>query len=591
MKTREQIETSLKWNLADIYAEESCWEADYQSAEALVAAFSAHAGRLHESADALYAALCDESRLERLIEMIYSYAHLHKDEDNGDVRYQGMTDRAIQLYVSAQAASSFVEPEILEIPEETLLGWAAEERFAPLRFRIADVDRHRAHTLSSEEERLLAMAEEPLSGADNIFTMLSDVDLDYGTVVDEFGETVKLTHGSYNMFLVNPDRRVRREAYEGLYRAYRSMKNTITATYTTSVKADVFRARTHRFDRAMEAALFGNGVPVSVYDQLIEAVHEKLPVLRRYLDIRRRVLGVDTLEMYDLYVPILADCDIDMPYEEAKALVKRSLNPLGEEYQQLLDDSYTKGWIDVYETPGKTSGAFCAGVYGTHPYVLLNYQGKMDDAFTLAHELGHAMHSHYSNTAQPFETAQYRILVAEVASTVNETLMTYHLLASETDPRKRAYYITQFLEAFRTTCFRQTMFAEFEKKAHAMAESGEPLTVESLSDVYRALNELYYDGAHVDDNIALEWMRIPHFYNAFYVYQYATGLCSAVKLADDILHHGAVERYKTFLQSGGSDYPIEELKAAGVDLTKKESILASLDVFEQYVGELDELLK
>ncbi|MEA4940528.1 MAG: oligoendopeptidase F [Christensenella sp.] len=591
MKTREQIEASLQWNLADIYADESLWEADYQSAEALVAAFSAHAGRLHESADALFAALTDESRLGRLIETIYSYAHLHKDEDNGNVRYQGMTDRAIQLYVSAQAASSFVDPEILEIPEETLLGWAAEERFAPFRFRIADVDRHRAHTLSAEEERLLAMAEEPLSGADNIFTMLSDVDLDYGTVTNESGETVKLTHGSYNMFLVSPDRRVRKEAYEGLYRAYRSMKNTITATYTTSVKGDVFRARTHRFDRAMEAALFGNGVPVSVYDQLIEAVHEKLPVLRRYLDIRKRVLGVDTLEMYDLYVPILADCDIDMPYEEAKALVKTALAPLGAEYQQLLEDSYTKGWIDVYETPGKTSGAFCAGVYGTHPYVLLNYQGKMDDAFTLGHELGHAMHSHYSNTAQPFETAQYRILVAEVASTVNETLMTYHLLANETDPRKRAYYITQFLEAFRTTCFRQTMFAEFEKQSHAMAESGEPLTVESLSDVYRALNELYYDGAHVDDNIALEWMRIPHFYNAFYVYQYATGLCSAVKLADDILHHGAVERYKTFLQSGGSDYPIEELKAAGVDLTKKESILASLDVFEQYVDELDELLK
>ena len=591
MKTREQIETALKWNLADIYPEESLWEADYASAEALVAAFSAHAGRLHESADALFAALTDESRLGRLIETIYSYAHLHKDEDNGNVRYQGMTDRAIQLYVSAQAASSFVDPEILEIPEETLLGWAAQARFAPFRFRIADVDRHRAHTLSAEEERLLAMAEEPLSGADNIFTMLSDVDLDYGTVVDESGETVKLTHGSYNLLLVSPDRRVRREAYEGLYRAYRGMKNTITATYTTSVKGDVFRARTHRFESAMEAALFGNGVPVAVYDQLIEAVHEKLPVLRRYLDIRKRVLGVDTLEMYDLYVPILADCDIDMPYDEAKALVKRSLLPLGEEYQQLLDDSYTKGWIDVYETPGKTSGAFCAGVYGTHPYVLLNYQGKMDDAFTLAHELGHAMHSYYSNTAQPFETAQYRILVAEVASTVNETLMTYHLLANETDRRKRAYYITQFLEAFRTTCFRQTMFAEFEKKSHAMAESGEPLTVDSLSDVYRALNELYYDGAHVDDNIALEWMRIPHFYNAFYVYQYATGLCSAVKLADDILHHGAVERYKTFLQSGGSDYPIEELKAAGVDLTKKESILASLDVFEQYVNELDELLK
>lgn len=591
MQTRDQIETSFKWDLRDIYRDESGWEADYAEAQERVRAFPAHAGKLCQSADALFAALSDESGLGRLLERIYHYAQLHKDEDNGDVKYQGMTDRAIQLMVSAQAAASFLEPEILSVPQQTLQNWAAEERFAPFRFHIADIDRHRAHTLSTEEERLLAMAEEPLSGADNIFTMLSDVDLDYGVVTDENGREVKLTHGAYNMLLVNPDRRVRRDAYETFYRAYLGMKNTLTATYSTSVKADVFRARTHCFEGALEAALFGNGVPVSVYEQLIEAVHEKLPVLKKYLEIRRRVLGVERLEMYDLYVPIVQDCDIDMPYDGAKRLVKEALRPLGAEYGKLLDDSYSKGWIDVYETPGKTSGAFCAGVYGTHPYVLLNYQGKMDDAFTLGHELGHAMHSHYSNTAQPFETSQYRILVAEVASTVNETLMTYHLLANEKDRMKRAYYITQFLESFRTTCYRQTMFAEFELKAHRMAENGEPLTVESLSAVYRALNELYYEGAHVDDNIAHEWMRVPHFYNAFYVYQYATGLCSAVKLADDILHHGALERYLKFLQSGGSDYPIEELKTAGVDLTKKESILASLEVFEQYVGELDELLK
>ena len=591
MKTREQIDASLKWELGDIYASEDVWEADYANAQELVRAFPAHAGKLHQSADALYAALSDESKLGLLIDRLHAYAHLHKDEDNGNVRYQGMADRAIQLYVSAEAASSFVEPEILSVPQETLREWAKQERFERFRFRISDVDRRRAHTLSTEEERLLAMAEEPLSGADNIFTMLSDVDLDYGTIKDENGEEAKLTHGSYGMFLVSPDRRVRRDAYEGLYKAYRSMKNTITATYATSVKTDVFRARTHKFDGSLEAALFHNGVPVSVYEQLIEAVHEKLPTLRKYLDIRKRVLGVDQLEMYDLYVPIVTDCDIPMPYEDAKTLVKEALKPLGAPYGELLDNAYTKGWIDVYETPGKTSGAFCAGIYGAHPYVLLNFQGKLDDAFTLGHELGHAMHSHFSNTAQPFETAQYRIMVAEVASTVNETLMTYHLLENETDKMKRAYYITQFLESFRTTCFRQTMFAEFELKSHRMAENGEPLTVESLSDMYRKLNELYYDGAHVDDNIAIEWMRVPHFYNAFYVYQYATGLCSAVKLADDILHHDGLERYLTFLQSGGSDYPIEELKAAGVDLTKKESILASLDVFTAYVDELDELMK
>ena len=591
MNTRDQIADSLKWNLNDIYATEALWEADFSAAQALVAAFPSHAGKLSASADALYAALCDDSNVWLLVERVYTYAHLHKDEDNGNTKYQGMTDRAMQLYVSAQAASSFLEPEILTIPEDTLLSWAAEERFARFRFRIADIDRRRAHTLSTEEERLMAMAQEPLSGADNIFTMLSDVDLDYGTVVNETGETVKLTHGSYNMFIVSPDRRVRRDAYETFYKAYRSMKNTLNATYATSVKGDVFQARAHKFEGAMEAALDSNGVPVAVYEQLIEAVHEMLPVLKKYLGIRKRVMKVDQLEMYDLYVPITPDADDDMPYEAAKALVKEALKPLGEEYQQLLDKSYTEGWIDVYETPGKTSGAFCAETYGVHPYVLLNFQGKTDDAFTLGHELGHAMHSHYSAEAQPFETSHYRILAAEVASTVNETLMTHHLLKGETDRVKRAYYITQFLESFRTTCFRQTMFAEFEMKAHRMAESGEPLTVDSLSAMYRALNELYYDGAHVDDNIALEWMRIPHFYNAFYVYQYATGLCSAVKLADDILHGGAVERYINFLKSGGSDYPIEELKAAGVDLTKKESIIASLRVFAQYVDELDALMQ
>ena len=590
MKTRAEIDAAFRWDLGDIYESDAAWEADFSAAQALVQAFPAHAGKLHESADALFAALSDESRLAYATEKLYNYAHLKKDEDNGNVTYQGMTDRALQLYVLASATGSFVLPEILSIPAETLREWAKQERFQPFRFRLSDVDRRREHTLSSAEEKLLAMAEDPLSGADNIFRMLSDVDLGFGEVVDENGETIELTHGSYGMLLNSPDRRVRRDAYNGLYDAYRSVSNTITATYGASVKADVFRARAHRFDGSLERALFENGVPVPVYEQLIEAVHERIPTLRKYLDIRKRTLGVDQLEMYDLYVPIVPECDIPLSYDDAKAFVREALRPLGEEYGGLLDEAYADGWIDVYENAGKTSGAFCSGLYGAHPYVLLNFQGKMDDAFTLGHELGHAMHSYFSNRAQPYETSDYRIMVAEVASTVNETLMTRHLLSGESDPKKRAYYINQFLESFRTTCFRQTMFAEFELKAHRMAENGEPLTVESLSALYRKLNELYYDGAHVDDNIAIEWLRIPHFYNAFYVYQYATGLCSAVKLANDILEHGAVERYLTFLQSGGSDYPIEELKAAGVDLTRKDSILAALDVFASYVDELETLL-
>ena len=332
-------------------------------------------------------------------------------------------------------------------------------------------------------------------------------------------------------------------------------------------------------------------MPVAVYEQLIEAVHEKLPALQKYLELRKRMLGLDQLEMYDLYTPIVPDCAMPMDYEEAKTLVKTALKPLGERYGELLDEAYNNHWIDVYENAGKTSGAFSWGVYGVHPFVLLNHQDNVDHAFTLAHELGHAMHSYHSNEKQPYETADYKIMVAEVASTVNETLMMQYLLGKETDRVKRAYLLNQQLESYRTTCFRQTMFAEFELKAHRMAENGEPLTVESLNDVYRKLNELYYDGVVVDEDIASEWMRIPHFYNAFYVYQYATGICTATALARDILENNGTPRYLEFLSSGGSDYPIRLLQNAGVDLTDKNSIVSALEVFERGVDELCELLK
>ncbi len=591
MPTRDQIDAAYQWRLTDIFPSDEAWEQAFQAAGQKVAAFQSHKGTLAVNADALFHALTDFSAARKATSRVYTYAHLHRDEDNGNARYQGMTDRAMQLYVELGAASAFITPEILAIPSDTLADWAKQARFAPFRFTLSDIERRRPHTLSADEEKLLALAEEPLAGADNIFTMLSDVDMSFGAVTDENGNAVPLTHGSYGAFLEHADRRVRRDAYLGMYGAYRSFGNTISATYATSVKADVFRARARNFSSAIEQALFDNNVPVAVYDQLIEAVHEKLPAMQKYLDIKRRALNLEQLEMYDLYVPLVTDCNVRMPYAEACQFVKTALKPLGETYQKLLDTAYQTGWIDVYETTGKTSGAFCADAYGVHPYVLLNYQDRMDDAFTLAHELGHAMHTYHAEQAQPYETADYSIMVAEVASTVNEALVTRHLLNTERDPKKRAYYLNHFLEQFRTTCFRQTMFAEFEKKAHEMAESGEPLTVESLSAVYRGLNELYYKGVNADDNIAAEWMRIPHFYNAFYVYQYATGICTAVALSDDVLSTGSAERYLAFLSGGGSDYPIELLKQAGVDLTKKESILSALDVFEACVNELDELIK
>ena len=588
---RREQDPKFQWRLSDLYEDTGAWERALQEAQAQVAAIEAHRGRLGESADTLLAVLRSRSAAERQLVQAYTYAHLHKDTDNGNATYQGMTDRAMQAMVAAQAALSFIEPEILEIAPETLRAWAQEPRFQNFRFYLEDLDRQRAHLLSAAEERILAMAEDPLSGADNAFTMLSDVDLDFGTVVDAQGQEVKLTHSTYGLLLESPDRRVRRDAFRSLYKAYRSVKNTIAATYAASVKADVFRARVRGYAGSLEAALDGNNVPVAVYEQLIEAVHEKLPALQKYLALRKRQLGLDQLEMYDLYTPIVPECSMPMTYEEAKALVKEALKPLGERYGRLLDEAYDNHWIDVYESAGKTSGAFSWGVYGVHPFVLLNHQDNVDHAFTLAHELGHAMHSYHSNEKQPYETADYKIMVAEVASTVNETLMMQYLLGHETDPVKRAYLINQQLESYRTTCFRQTMFAEFELKAHRMAENGEPLTVESLSRVYRELNELYYAGVVVDDDIASEWMRIPHFYNAFYVYQYATGICTATALARDILEHGGAPRYLDFLSSGGSDYPIRLLQNAGVDLTDKASIASALEVFERGVDELEQLLK
>lgn len=590
-KTRQEMDPQLQWRLTDIFESDAAWEQELLEAQRNIERIESYRGRLGESADTLLELLKLQSDADRQLLLIYTYAHLHKDTDNGNSTYQGMTDRAMQAIIAAQAASSFVQPEILSIDPETLLGWAEEPRFQSFRFFLQDLDRQRAHTLSAAEERILAMAEDPLGGADNAFTMLSDVDLDFGTVVDENGKEIKLTHSTYGLLLESADRRVRRDAFRGLYKAYRSVRNTIAATYAASVKADVFRARARGYAGSLEAALDGNNVPVAVYEQLIEAVHEKLPALQKYLELRKRMLGLDQLEMYDLYTPIVPDCAMPMDYEEAKTLVKTALKPLGERYGELLDEAYNNHWIDVYENAGKTSGAFSWGVYGVHPFVLLNHQDNVDHAFTLAHELGHAMHSYHSNEKQPYETSDYKIMVAEVASTVNETLMMQYLLGKETDRVKRAYLLNQQLESYRTTCFRQTMFAEFELKAHRMAENGEPLTVESLNDVYRKLNELYYDGVVVDEDIASEWMRIPHFYNAFYVYQYATGICTATALARDILENNGTPRYLEFLSSGGSDYPIRLLQNAGVDLTDKNSIVSALEVFERGVDELCELLK
>lgn len=591
LKNRKDMNPEFMWDFTHIFPTKEAWEDAYKEAEAMTAGLAAYEGTLGESAAALQKALDAMNAAGEKLERVYLYAMLHKSGDNGDAEYQAMEARCVTLLVSYQMTTAFLTPEILSIPEETLASYMKEEGLATYRHMIEDMCRARAHTLDAARERMLAQLSDVAQTPDNSFTMLESVDMTFPTITDEEGREVTLTHGNFGVYRESSDQRVRRESFEKYFGEFKRYINTFAAMYAGSVKFDTFFASVRGHKSACEAALFSNNVPVSVYDSLVEAIHSRLGTMRQYLALRKRVLGLEELNMYDLYTPMLDSVEFKVTYEESKALVKEALKPLGEEYGKLLDKAYAEHWMDVYENKGKTTGAFSCGVHGVHPYVLLNFTDTLDDAFTMAHELGHAMHSYKSSEAQDYANHDYRILVAEVASTVNEVLLTKYLLKTETDKKRRAYILNHFLEGFRTTVFRQTLFAEFERKAHEMEQAGEPLTAQSLNKVYRELNELYYEGAIVNDLMEIEWARIPHFYNAFYVYQYATGFSSAVAIANRILETGDASDYLRFLSLGGSDYPLEELKVAGVDLTKPEAVLSALDVFQSSLDELEALLK
>ena len=591
LKNRKDMNPEFMWDFTHIFPTKEAWEAAYKEAEAMTAGLAAYEGTLGESAAALKKALDAVNAAGEKLERVYLYAMLHKSGDNGDPEYQAMEARCVTLLVSYQMTTAFLTPEILSIPEDTLAAYMKEEGLATYRHMIEDMCRARARTLDAARERMLAQLYDVAQTPDNSFTMLESVDMTFPTITDEEGREVTLTHGNFGVYRESPDQRVRRESFEKYFGEFKRYINTFAAMYAGSVKFDTFFASVRGHKSACEAALFSNNVPVSVYDSLVEAIHSRLGTMRQYLALRKRVLGLEELNMYDLYNPMLDSVEFKVTYEESKALVKEALKPLGEEYGKLLDKAYAEHWMDVYENKGKTTGAFSCGVHGVHPYVLLNFTDTLDDAFTMAHELGHAMHSYKSSEAQDYANHDYRILVAEVASTVNEVLLTKYLLKTETDKKRRAYILNHFLEGFRTTVFRQTLFAEFERKAHEMEQAGEPLTAQSLNKVYRELNELYYEGAVVNDLMEIEWARIPHFYNAFYVYQYATGFSSAVAIANRILETGDASDYLRFLSLGGSDYPLEELKVAGVDLTKPEAVLSALDVFQSSLDELEALLK
>ena len=525
---------------------------------------------------------------------IYTYARMRRDEDNRNPNYQALTDRAGALSVKAGSALAFVVPEILALPEGKLQQFRDENKAMALYdHALEDILRKREHVLTPEEEKLLAEMGEIAEGPSTIFGMANNADLKFPSIKNEKGEEVELTKGNYIQFMESEDRRVRQEAFETFYATYQKQINTWAAILTANIKGDVFFAKARRYPSAIEASLDDDKVPLTVYDSLIDTVREFLPEMHRYVKLRKKALGLDELHMYDIYVPMVSEVKMKIPYQEAVDMCREGLKPLGEEYGKVLEKGFTSHWIDVYENQGKTSGAYSWGTYRSHPYVLLNHQDTLDSMFTIAHEMGHALHTYFSNRTQPHIYAGYKIFVAEVASTLNEALVMDHLLKTTEDPKLLAYLLNHYLEQFRGTVFRQTMFAEFEKKTHAMVEKGEALTAELLSQTYLQLNEDYYGPDVVmDPQIAIEWARIPHFYNAFYVYKYATGFSAATALARRILDDGqpAVERYIEFLSSGSSDYPIELLRKAGVDMETPVPVREALQVFKGLVDRLEGLL-
>ncbi|UFJ42729.1 oligoendopeptidase F [Brevibacillus humidisoli] len=590
---RSEIPAEYKWKLEDIYPSDAEWEKDVAKVKELIEEIKAKQGSLAQSGKQLLDALTLQDEISKVFEQIYVYARMRRDEDNTNATYQALTDRAASLGTQVSSATSYIQPEILAIPDEQLRQLQeSEPGLDHYRFLLEEITRQKPHTLSAQEEAILAEVSEVSSAPSTIFGMLNNADIRFPMITDEQGEEVELTKGRYIQFLESKDRRVRKEAFEALYKTYGKHKNTIAATLTSSVKRDVFYARVRKYPSALRAALFGDNIDPSVYDNLIATIREHLPLMHRYIRLRKKMLQLDELHMYDLYVPIVKEVEMTIPYEEAVATITEALRPLGDEYGQVLKKGFTSGWIDVYENQGKTSGAYSWGAYTTHPYVLMNYQENLNNMFTLAHEMGHALHSYFSDTTQPYTYAQYRIFVAEVASTVNESLLMHHLLETTTDKQQRMYLLNYYLERFRGTVFRQTMFAEFEKLIHEQVEAGEALTAESLSSAYRDLNVAYHGSdVLVDSEVDLEWARIPHFYNNFYVYKYATGFSAATSLYKQIVEEGApaVERYLGFLKSGGSDYPINLLKRAGVDMTSTEPIREALAVFDDLLSEMETL--
>jgi oligoendopeptidase F len=591
---RKEIEQQYKWKLEDIYASNDEWEKDFVKVKELIPQMAQYKDKLADSSTTLLQALKLSDELSSLTERVFVYARMRRDEDNTNATYQALADRAKSLSIEVSGALSFITPEIISIPEQKLQEFLNKEpELEVYNHYINEILRQKKHVLSSNEEALLAATGEIAGAARDIFTMLNNADIKFPNIKNEKDEEVELTKGNFIHYMESGDRRVRQDAFKALYSSYIKQKNTLAASLNANVKKNIFYSRARKYPSALEASLDPDNVPKSVYDNLINTIHNHLHLMHRYVALRKKVLQLEELHMYDLYTPLVKEMNKHIYYKEALEIVEKALQPLGDDYIKTLKMGFNEGWIDVYENEGKTGGAYSWGAYTTHPYVLLNYQGTMKDVFTLAHEMGHALHSYYTNKHQPYIYSQYKIFVAEVASTVNESLLMHHLLKNTKDQNEKAYLINHYLDEFRGTVFRQVMFAEFEKIIHEKAENGEALTPQLLSEIYHYLNVQYFgDQMFVDSEIDMEWSRIPHFYNSFYVYKYATGFAAATSLSRQILEEGqpAVDRYIGFLSSGDSDYPIEILRKAGVDLSTPQPIVDALKVFEEMLDQIEKLL-
>ena len=591
---RAQRKPEELWAIEDLFASDQQWEQALEELRKELAKVPQYAGKLGESARTLCDYLQLQDRVDRMLSDLAEYAQRRTDEDTRVAAYQAMSDRILSVWVEASAASSFETPEVLAIEDAVLEQFYRDEPALELYRRyLENLRSRRAHILSAAEEKLLAGTGEMAQTPNAAFSMFCDADLTFEDAVDGEGKSYPLTQGTYGQYMESSDRVLRKSAFQNLYAPFRQFRNTVATMLSGQVKQLQFYANARNYGSALEASLDGTRVPVPVYHNLIDAVNRNMDKMHRYVRLRKKLLGVDELHMYDVYAPLVEGVSRKIPYEEARETVYEALAPMGEEYRKILREGFDNRWIDVYENPGKRSGAYSAGAH-VHPYVLLNYNSTLDSQFTLAHEMGHAIHSYLSNKTQPQRYCEYVIFVAEVASTCNEALLMEHLLAKTTDRKERAYLINHFLEQFKSTLYRQTMFAEFELRIGQLNAEGTPLTAETLCKEYRALNERYFGPDMVlDEQIDLEWARIPHFYYNYYVFQYATGYAAAIALSWRILREGepAVKDYLNFLSGGCSKDPIDLLKGAGVDMTTAAPVEEALALFDELLDEMEELLE